>query len=272
MLKTVILLFASLGLSSAALALECHEAEQEAQKILHSSSAQGRSLSMASIPLAIACLKDAGHYDRARALEIFVESMMIQGEVDCSRPVITLSGSSSPQLIALKNGLSGVFKYSGDDPFSNYRAEIAAYQVHVLLNLKFTVPVTIAKRIESRLGSFMLWVPNAGGSNDTLPESAHDVRFFDKLIGNFDREHNGNFLTDEKGHLVLIDHGVAFQNASLHLSQAELKEIKPSQELYARLKGISDDHWKNSLAVLTSAEFDAFLKRKNYLLEKFRVE
>lgn len=95
----------------------------------------------------------------------------------------------------------------------SFDAEVAAYRLSRELGVNM-VPPTVKRKIGRRSGSLQLWV-TGHQSGEALykqhraqilkPEQLELMRFFDALVDNTDR-HANNFLVDETGNIVLIDH------------------------------------------------------------------
>jgi hypothetical protein len=100
--------------------------------------------------------------------------------------------------------------------WESYKSEIAAYELDKLLGLGMVPPV-VEKRHNSQLGAAILWLSpvhpwremEAKPKPRTWDRQAIDMKMFDDLIGNKDRN-AGNFLIDDEWHLFLIDHSRAF--------------------------------------------------------------
>ncbi len=144
-------------------------------------------------------------------------------------------GINVTDIITLEDGTKGVLKpaYGEDEEAVKvvggplYIREIAASDVAEVLKFDDLVPATINRQIEDRNGSLQAFVPDADKAMgilefgktypqqekwDKLYDGTEDharAASFDYLIGNLDR-HDGNWLVDKKGKLVLIDHGTSF--------------------------------------------------------------
>jgi hypothetical protein len=105
----------------------------------------------------------------------------------------------------------------------SYVNEVAAYETARLLGLE-NLPPVVLRTVDGVAGSVQLWVEDAmmereRRENRILPPAEHRVRFhrqlqdmrvFDNLIGNFDRN-QGNMLIDKEWNLWLIDHTRSFR-------------------------------------------------------------
>lgn len=100
--------------------------------------------------------------------------------------------------------------------WESYKSEIAAYELDKVLELGLVPPV-VEKRWEGQLGAAVLWLSPVRSWKETeaKPKPARwniqavDMKMFDNLIGNKDRN-AGNFLVDDEWNLFLIDHSRAF--------------------------------------------------------------
>lgn len=94
--------------------------------------------------------------------------------------------------------------------------EEAAYVVDRFLGHLARVPPCVASGLEGRAGALKLFVPCgpcAERGTEVGEEDYRRIAIFDHVIGNLDR-HHGNWLVDETGRPVPIDHGLAFPLAN----------------------------------------------------------
>jgi hypothetical protein len=105
----------------------------------------------------------------------------------------------------------------------SYINEVAAYETARLLGLD-NLPPAVLRSVDGVAGSVQLWVEDAmmereRRENQILPpkelrvrfnRQLQDMRVFDNLIGNFDRN-QGNMLIDKDWNLWLIDHTRSFR-------------------------------------------------------------
>lgn len=100
--------------------------------------------------------------------------------------------------------------------WDSYKSEIAAYELDKLLGMGMVPPV-VEKRWNGEVGAAILWLSPAHSwkEMEAKPKppkwdrQAVDMKMFDNLIGNKDRN-AGNFLLDDEWNLFLIDHSRAF--------------------------------------------------------------
>ncbi len=105
--------------------------------------------------------------------------------------------------------------------WEDYRSEVAAYRIDVLLGLDM-VPPTVARLLGPRRGSLQLWVEGFSMFGDDpdstrIPQELWDrIKVFDFLMSNPDRN-QGNILIAQDGRVALIDHSRAaiFRGGSL---------------------------------------------------------
>lgn len=100
--------------------------------------------------------------------------------------------------------------------WDSYKSEMAAYELDKLLAMGM-VPPAVERQYKGDTGALILWLspvhPWKEMENKPKPASwtrqAVDMKMFDNLIGNKDRN-AGNFLIDDDWNLFLIDHSRAF--------------------------------------------------------------
>ena len=135
----------------------------------------------------------------------------------------------------------------------SYKAEIAAYEMDKLLGLRM-VPPYVERRIDGDLGALAFWIENVHAWKIDKPvrgpdaiawdRQVVDMKMFDQLIGNGDRN-QGNLLYDDEYHLFLIDHSRAFT------SDKSIKKM-------AKLTRVDRELWEKMLA-LDEAQIEAAL-------------
>jgi hypothetical protein len=100
--------------------------------------------------------------------------------------------------------------------WESYKAEIAAYEIDKLLQLRM-VPPAVERRVDGELGAAVMWVapvkmwkmddPQMPQGFKTMREVVR-MKMLDNFIGNIDRN-AGNLLSDPAWNLILIDHSRA---------------------------------------------------------------
>ena len=132
-------------------------------------------------------------------------------------------GVTKPQRAYLEPGPVTRFAWKQLPPqlrsgyMESYKAEIAAYQLDLLLDMHMVPPV-VERTVEGKIGAAVLWIENTKGWDMKKPVQGPEPRWskqisrmklFDQLIGNIDRN-QGNLIYDSDWHLFLIDHSRAF--------------------------------------------------------------
>ncbi|MBN1832214.1 MAG: hypothetical protein JW896_08895 [Deltaproteobacteria bacterium] len=158
----------------------------------------------------------------------------------------------------------------------SYESELAAYKINEILGL-YNIPPTVYREVEGRSGSVQLWMEKTTKEVDrrnkgtTPPDvtswnrQSHDMRVFDNLINNIDRNQN-NILIDKGWNLWLIDHTRSFaMDESLPSPE---KVSRCSRSLYNALKQMDEGLVRESLSsLLSEAEVDAFFVRRELLIK-----
>lgn len=105
-------------------------------------------------------------------------------------------------------------------PGTYYQREVAASVIANILGFGDLVPPTWFKQVENEVGSVQKFIPGvvnaaevSGRGKFDGDEDAARVSVFDFLIGHADR-HDGNWMIDKDGKLVLIDNGLAFPTSA----------------------------------------------------------
>ncbi|MGH9313408.1 MAG: hypothetical protein ACRD1S_09435 [Vicinamibacterales bacterium] len=155
----------------------------------------------------------------------------------------------------------------------NYKAEIAAYELDKLLNLRM-VPPSVETRVKGELGALILWLsptrmwkdvekepnPNTEAWNDQVIR----MKMFDNLICNRDRN-MGNLLVDASWNLYLIDHNRAFITSK----DLPVRMSRVCRELWDRIAGLDEPTLKEALGpYLTPKEIRAILQRRDRMARK----
>lgn len=138
-------------------------------------------------------------------------------------------GVNETYKVTLEDGTRGVWKPHNETPFSNYRAEVLAYELDQKLGFKL-VPETVERTIGGTKGSVQLFKQSRRDLKAT--KAALDKQeVFDYLICNPDRR-AGNFLVAPNGDLISIDHGLAFRRKNV--DKVSLESTRPSVERFLR--------------------------------------
>jgi len=187
----------------------------------------------------------------------FLKTARIEGEENIS------TGVTKPRkLLLTQNGVQvhAVFHYTdyvspketlkdGQVIFyfrDSYLNQVAAYEMSRLLGM-FNVPPTVMRKVNDQEGSVQLWIENAVNEYERREKGlfppdrsmidlrAHDMRVFDNLINNIDRNLT-NILYDPNWKLWLIDHTRAFgRNRNL---PDEKRLRKCSRSLWKKLQSL----------------------------------
>lgn len=158
----------------------------------------------------------------------------------------------------------------------SYKAEIAAYKLDRLLDLRMVPPV-IERKISRVTGAMVLWIENTHPWDvkqppvSPDPEWSHRVsrmRLFDQLVANTDRN-AGNLLYDDDWHLFLIDHSRAF---------TERKDLKGlavpariDRKFWNRIDALTAEELETALSGwLSKGELAAMLARREKMREQVK--
>jgi hypothetical protein len=150
----------------------------------------------------------------------------------------------------------------------NYQAEIAAYELDKLLDLRM-VPPSVETRVRGQLGALIFWLSPTRMWKDVEREPKPStaawtdqvirMKMFDNLICNRDRN-VGNLLVDASWNLYLIDHNRAFITAK----DLPVRMTRVCRELWDRMVGLDEPTLKKALGrYLTPKEIRAILERRD---------
>jgi hypothetical protein len=155
-----------------------------------------------------------------------LETYLATAAVELERPLIGGGGHPDKMTLILRGGVAVAAK-AGSDALQMRRAkrEVAAWRLACELDLHELVPATVLREMPAALGSAdriegsaqVLWprfsTANSKGldAGSCQDEVSWPIAVFDTLAANTDRnEHNWGVI-DEEPHIVLIDHGHAFE-------------------------------------------------------------
>ncbi len=137
--------------------------------------------------------------------------------------------------------------------YESYKAEIAAYEMDKLLGMHM-VPPYVERRIKGDLGALAFWVANVhaweidhpvtGPNPAEWDRQAVDMKMFDQLIGNADRN-QGNLLYDDEYHLILIDHSRAFTGDKSLTKMAKVSRV--DRELWQKMLALDEPTLEQAL-------------------------
>ncbi len=224
-----------------------------------------------------------GFWALGRNIEDHVLNLLFNDSIK-SVPRLLKTGSTEVYQVDLSSGLKGIFK---PDPaywvspkklqyadLSNPRAEVMAYKMASLLGLHF-VPVTVLANIEGKIGSLQLFVSGKPFSkldsvarDQSRPDSLMDLRAFDYLIQNSDRNH-GNLLFDAD-FFWAIDHGSSFHSRQKNYTQQSVSRLDPrkmSLKFIGELKALSPNMIREALKGLAEpSRVNEIIHRREQIL------
>jgi hypothetical protein len=154
--------------------------------------------------------------------------------------------------------------------YESYKAEIAAYEMDKLLDMHM-VPPYVERRINGDLGALGFWVervhawdvdhPVKGPDQAMWDRQAVDMKMFDQLIGNTDRN-QGNLLYDDEYHLILIDHSRAFTGEKDLTKMTKLTHV--DRDLWQKMLALDDTQLEKALGKwLDKGKRKAILQRRD---------
>lgn len=154
--------------------------------------------------------------------------------------------------------------------YESYKAEIAAYEMDKLLELHM-VPPYVERRIGGDLGALGFWVervhawdvdhPVKGPDQAMWDRQAVDMKMFDQVIGNTDRN-QGNLLYDDEYHLILIDHSRAFTGEKDLTKMAKLTHV--DRDLWQKMLALDETQLEQALGKwLDKGKRKAILQRRD---------
>jgi len=166
---------------------------------------------------------------RVKDTEEALRTMKIVGHEDVGL------GLSQPKRLTFEDGTQGIWKpyeaYFNDRPdaarTANGSSELAAYAIDRFLGLNM-VPITVEREFEGKKGTVQLWVNNSRmGTSASPPE----LRIFDYLINEPDRNGVNYLHAPNRLNPVAVDHGGAFGNLELgSLAALGRPEFVPDME------------------------------------------
>jgi hypothetical protein len=157
----------------------------------------------------------------------------------------------------------------------NYMNEVAAYELSRLLKMD-KIPPAVPRNVDGQDGSVQMWVENTMMETErrdqeiAVPDRLrfrrqfYDMRVFDNLINNTDRN-SGNILIDDDWKLWLIDHTRSFARGKELPAPQEVQGC--SRPLFEAIKALDDDVVTERLRpYLPAAEVKALLERRRRLI------
>jgi hypothetical protein len=150
--------------------------------------------------------------------------------------------------------------------WESYKAEIAAYELDKLLDLKM-VPPAVERRVDGELGAAVMWVsPTKPWKMDdpNMPQGFKSMRevvrmkMLDNFIGNIDRN-AGNLLVDPAWNLILIDHSRALTPKK----ELPVKLGRIDRALWDKMNALTEESLTTALGQwLSKAEIKGILDRR----------
>lgn len=185
-------------------------------------------------------------------------------------------GINSPFLVTFEDGTQAIWKMHREVWFSNYRAEVLAYELDQLLGINL-VPPTTERTIADQKGSIQLFVDSIEGV--TPPRSELDKQhFFDFLIDQRDR-HEWNYLVSpDSQRIYSIDNGNSFTGfgeieITFFQRRAAIKRFLNTTEgkkVMRNMRAIDLDQLEEELVgYLGQADSDRLLWRIEILIDYF---
>jgi hypothetical protein len=156
--------------------------------------------------------------------------------------------------------------------WDSYLSEIASYEVDKLLHLHMVPPV-VEREVRGQKGAAVLWVENVKGWKINQPVDGPDpaawtlqivdMKMFDNLIGNADRN-QGNIFYDADYHLILIDHSRAFSTEKNLIVPLEHVD----RDLWTRMDALTDEAIVAAVGKwLDGGQVRAVIARRNRMRE-----
>jgi hypothetical protein len=205
--------------------------------------------------------------------EAAIEAFLTSGKV--TRMEAVPVGVTKPQRGYFEPGPVARFAWKALPPQrkagyrESYKAEIAAYQLDLLLDMHM-VPPTVERTIDGKIGAAVLWIEDIKGWDMKNPVKGPEpawtreisrMKLFDLLIGNIDRN-QGNLIYDADWHLFLIDHSRAFTTRNSLDGIAPLGIV--DKGLWTRIEALTPEQLQTALGAWLSAdEQKAILTRRD---------
>jgi hypothetical protein len=212
-----------------------------------------------------------------------LETYLATAEVELERPLIGGGGHPDKMTLILRGGVAVAAKAGADEvQMARAKREVAAWRLACELDLHGLVPATVLREMPASLGSSaviegsaqVLW-PRFSTANDKGldPNVCDDdvswpIAVFDALAANTDRnEHNWGVI-DEEPHIVLIDHGHAFEPQSSDSKFAlRHKDQSVPDALLAKIRAFAADPAESKLfGLLTEDEVSRVFSRAQLIV------
>ena len=161
----------------------------------------------------------------------------------------------------------------------SYINQVAAYKMSRLLGITNVAP-TVMREVNGKKGSVQMWIENAMNERDRMEKKlyppnrsiielyAHDMRVFDNLINNIDRNFT-NILYDSNWRLWFIDHTRAFGRNSKLPNKERLRRCSGS--LWKKLQSLDDRLVEETLKpYMGRVEISKLLSRRDKIIKLFK--
>jgi hypothetical protein len=198
------------------------------------------------------------------------------------------SGVTKPYLLLLETNIKVVWKPHKRIKLSNYRAEVLAYELDVLLGFNL-VPPTVERTIDGNLGSLQLFEEGISGvllryntdnvmDYDSRVLVHHNLKkqsLFDYLIQNGDR-HRANYLFTVDGKVISIDNGSSFTGQGYKMKSFEDRksdiesfiQTDEGKKIIRKLRSYNNNSLRNQVEhYLGKKDSENFFKRVNIILD-----
>jgi hypothetical protein len=163
-----------------------------------------------------------------------------------------------------------------------WKFNVAAYRLGRLLGIR-NIPMSVERQVDGKPCSVTWWVDNVWmaeverrdkgikpPTTDAWVDQLNNVRVFDQLIYNTDRN-QGNLLITPEWKVWMIDHTRAFRTAHALMKVEPLRRI--DQGLLAALKKLNTVELKKELGPwLRAEEIAAILARRDLIVKFFESE
>ena len=161
-----------------------------------------------------------------------------------------------------------------------YKFNIAGSRLARVLGLQ-NVPMSVERRIDGKTAAMTWWIDDVrmdeadrvkrrpeGWTSERISKQMHVMRIWDELIQNRDRN-QGNMLWTSDWTLWMIDHTRAFRIGDALLKPDQL--TRSDRGLLERLRQLSASDMEQVArgGMLTRAEAEAVLKRRDRLVKRF---
>ena len=152
-------------------------------------------------------------------------------------------------IVKYSNNEQAVWKEHKEVWYSNYRAEVFAFEIDQLIGVE-RVPPTVEKSVAGQIGSLQFF--KQSDPSAILSDFERNLMlFFDFLIDNRDR-HIDNYIVSKDSKVILIDNGISASGSKGHYPVSLTDEIAElfdflkttsAKDIMMRLSDFSDHPW-----------------------------